>query len=552
MGLLRDLAARTVAENDVQSLFDDILAAAVKIAQADAGSLQLLDAAGQKLHFVSRRGLDPDLTRHFETVSASSGSPCGVALATGERAYVDFDAPECEDADGSSRLHLEFGFRSAQSTPLLSRSGRALGMFSTHWRTHRRLADRQWRFLDLLARQAADLIERTHAEKALRASELELRQADKRKDEFIAMLAHELRNPLVPIRTGVELLKRAREQPSLIETIRPMVERQIVHMVRLIDDLLDVSRITSGKIELRRQDASLSSLVGNAIEANRDAIAAAKLELAVSLSDPHLTLHVDPTRFAQILSNLLQNAAKFTPPGGRISVTSGVERDPASGAAKLVIRVIDTGVGIPPTSIARIFELFAQASGEGQASQPGLGIGLTLARRLAELHGGSLEARSEGLDKGSEFILRLPAPDAPPGGLIDPEHPPAALAGIAIVVIDDNRDGADIMGFLLQDFGATIDVAYDGLSGLEMVRRCRPAVVLLDIGMPDLDGYEVCRRLRREFGERLGIIALTGWGQDQDRRLAHEAGFDAHLTKPADPGVLATTIVSTLLRSPSK
>jgi signal transduction histidine kinase/DNA-binding response OmpR family regulator len=551
MGLLRDLAARTVAEDDVQSLFDDILAAAVRIARADAGSLQLLDARGQELYFVSRRGLDPDLTRHFECVSATSGSPCGVALATGERAYVDFDAPGREDADGSSRLHLQFGFRSAQSTPLLSRSGRALGMFSTHWRAHRRLADREWRYLDLLARQAADLIERTQAEKSLRARELELREADKRKDEFIAMLAHELRNPLVPIRTGVELLKRAREQPSLIETIRPMVERQIVHMVRLIDDLLDVSRITSGKIELRRRDASLSSLVGSAIEANRDAIAAAKLELVVSLSDPHVTLHVDPTRFSQILSNLLQNAAKFTPPGGRISVISGAERNPASGTTELLIRVIDTGVGIPQSSIARIFELFAQAGSDGQTSHPGLGIGLTLARRLAELHGGRLEARSEGVDKGSEFILRMPAPEAPPGVQADAEHAPASLAGIAVVVIDDNRDGADIMGYLLQDFGATVDVAYDGLSGLDMVRRVRPAVVLLDIGMPELDGYEVCRRLRREFAERLGIIALTGWGQEQDRRLALEAGFDAHLTKPADPGLLAATIVSILLRSPS-
>jgi signal transduction histidine kinase len=550
MRLLRDLAARTVAENDVQTLFDDILAAAVQIAHADAGSLQLLDDSTQRLYFVSRRGLDPDLTRHFECVSAGSGSPCGLALAAGTRAYVDFDVPESEDPDGSSRLHFEFGLRSAQSTPLLSRSGRALGMFSTHWRTRQRLTDREWRYLDLLARQAADLIERMQVEKSLRASELQLREADKRKDEFIAMLAHELRNPLVPIRTGVELLKRAREQPSLIETIRPMVERQIVHMVRLIDDLLDVSRITSGKIELRRQEASLSSLVGSSIEANRDAIAAAKLELGVSLSDPHITLEVDPTRFSQILSNLLQNAAKFTPPGGRVSVVSGVERDAASGKSELVIRVVDTGVGIPQSSIGRIFELFAQAGNAGQPSQPGLGIGLTLARRLAELHGGSLEARSEGVNKGSEFILRVPAPDAPQPGRSDAEHAPASLSGIAVVLIDDNRDGADIMSFLLQDFGATVDVAYDGLSGLETVRRVRPAVVLLDIGMPEIDGYEVCRRLRREFGERLGIIALTGWGQDQDRRLAQEAGFDAHLTKPADPGVLAATIVSTLLRPP--
>ncbi len=325
--LLRELAARLINDDDTPALFDEILAAAMAITEADAGTIQLLDRQSQVLTFLALRGFGPDMRAHFERVDARSNSPCGVALASGARAFVVFDDPSTPDPDGSNKLHLDAGMRCAQSTPLVSRSGRPLGMFSTHWHHHRRLTERELRFLDLLGRQAADLIERIQSQEALRASERQLREADRRKDEFIAVLAHELRNPLVPIRTGVELLKSVRERPGLIDTIRPMMVRQVGHMVRLIDDLLDVSRITSGKIELRRQRVTLSSVVGSAIEANREAIAGGGLELSTSMDDPHRIIEVDPTRFSQVISNLVQNATKFTATGGKITISA------ASGGA---------------------------------------------------------------------------------------------------------------------------------------------------------------------------------------------------------------------------
>jgi PAS domain S-box-containing protein len=388
-----------------------------------------------------------------------------------------------------------------------------------------------------------DVTEQRRADAELRMRAEQLKDADKRKDEFIAMLAHELRNPLVPIRTAIELLKKARDEPALIASIRPMMERQVTHMVRLIDDLLDVSRITSGKIELKREAVLLATLVGGAVDANREAINAAGLSISIQIHDPHLVLNVDPTRITQILSNIIQNATKFTPAGGRIAVQSALEApSDSANPATLVIRIADTGVGIAESMIPRIFELFAQAGTVGHGRQSGLGIGLALARRLAELHGGTLEAHSDGPDRGSEFVLRMPAPDQVPR-----VEPPlvasgTGLAGVRVLVIDDNRDGADILGILIEEQGGLVRVAYDGASGLLVAQDFKPDVVLLDIGLPDMDGYEACRRLRAEFGRDTSIVALTGWGQERDKQRAFDAGFDAHLTKPADPQQLSKTI----------
>jgi PAS domain S-box-containing protein len=387
-----------------------------------------------------------------------------------------------------------------------------------------------------------DVTEQRRADAELRMRAEQLKDADKRKDEFIAMLAHELRNPLVPIRTAIELLKKARDEPALIASIRPMMERQVTHMVRLIDDLLDVSRITSGKIELKREAVLLATLVGGAVDANREAINAAGLSISIQIHNPLLVVNVDPTRITQILSNIIQNAAKFTPAGGRITVQSVLEASDSANPATLVIRIADTGVGIAESMIPRIFELFAQAGTVGHGRQSGLGIGLALARRLAELHGGTLEAHSDGPDRGSEFVLRMPAPDQVPR-----VEPPlvasgTGLAGVRVLVIDDNRDGADILGILIEEQGGLVRVAYDGASGLLVAQDFKPDVVLLDIGLPDMDGYEACRRLRAEFGRDTSIVALTGWGQERDKQRAFDAGFDAHLTKPADPQQLSKTI----------
>jgi PAS domain S-box-containing protein len=387
-----------------------------------------------------------------------------------------------------------------------------------------------------------DVTEQRRADAELRLRAEQLKDADKRKDEFIAMLAHELRNPLVPIRTAVELLKKARDQPLVIASIRPMMERQVTHMVRLIDDLLDVSRITSGKIDLKPEAVPLAALVGGAVDANRDAIEAAGLTISLQLDDPNVVLNVDPTRFSQILSNIIQNATKFTPAGGRITVRSALQASRPSHPAVLVIRIADTGVGIAESMLPRIFELFAQAGAVGHGRQSGLGIGLALARRLAELHGGTLDAHSDGPDGGSEFVLRVPAPDQ----MTRVEPPLVAsgngLAGVRVLVIDDNRDGADILGILIEEQGGLVRVAYDGASGLLAAQDFKPEVILLDIGLPDMDGYQACRRLRAEFGRDTSIVALTGWGQERDKQRAFDAGFDAHLTKPADPQQLSETI----------
>jgi signal transduction histidine kinase/DNA-binding response OmpR family regulator len=541
-GQLRDLSARLLAEGNVHVLLEEILAVAISIANADGGTLQLLDESTQQLRFAATKGLDEKLISQFAEVNASSQSSCGRALACGRRTWAYFDVPESADPDGSLRFHAEHGLRAAQSTPLISRSGTVLGMVSTHWRERWTLSDRETHFLDLLARQAADLIERTRAEEVLRRSEQQLRDTDRRKDEFIAILAHELRNPLVPIRTGVELLRKARERADIVESVRPMMERQVGHIVRMIDDLLDVSRITSGKLELQRRPATLSSLVGAAIEMNREAITVGNHVFTVNVPEPRWILNVDPTRFTQIISNLLQNAAKFTPPGGRVGLDAVIVPEDGANPPQLVLKVIDSGEGISDVMRPRLFDLFAQASTTSQSGRSGLGIGLAISRRLVEMHGGTIEARSAGANQGSEFTIRLPAPRE-----FQPQNPShtrndEVLSGLRVMIIDDNADAADSVGMLVGAMGCAVRVAYDGPSGLSALAGFDANVVLLDIGMPGIDGYETCRRIRDRYGKAVSIVAVTGWGQERDKQLAIESGFDAHLTKPADPAKLEELI----------
>lgn len=539
--ILRDLAARSVVAGDPSLLFQDILAAAIEITEADAGTIQILDKASGTLTFLASRGFEPAMSAHFARVDAASGSPCGLALARGERVFVLFDAPEVPDPDGALKLHLDAGMRCAQSTPLLSRAGESLGMFSTHWGERRDLTERELRFLDLLGRQAADLIERTQVLDALKDS-------DRRKDEFLAMLAHELRNPLVPIRNGIALMKRAREEPALLDEIQPMMDRQIRHAVRLIDDLLDVSRISSGKIELQRAPLALSKLVESALEANHAAIATAGLELKVKLEDPDRLLDVDPTRLPQVISNILHNAIKFTPAGGKITLRSEFVAPGEAAPPELILQIADTGVGMNRELLPTIFGLFTQVHSDSAARHGGLGIGLALARSLVELHGGSISADSAGPGQGSEFTIRIPAPaiTASKAGAISVVT--NNLAGLRVLVVDDNQDAADSIGMLLGDFGAEVRVAYDGAGALAVLKDFDASLVLLDIGLPDLNGYEACQQIRRVKGGAVSIVAVTGWGQDEDRRRAMDAGFDAHLTKPVDPDRLAAVAAASLGR----
>jgi PAS domain S-box-containing protein len=357
-----------------------------------------------------------------------------------------------------------------------------------------------------------------------------LREAGRRKDEFLAVLAHELRNPLAPIRTGLDILRRGEADPAAARTVWPMMARQVDHMVRLVDDLLDVSRLSTGRIELQRRPVPLRDIVSNAVDANRAAIESRHQILTLDV--PDVTVDVDPTRFLQVLSNLLHNAAKFTSGGGRIDLQARLDAT-AGRSASLTVTVRDDGEGIDEALLAHVFEPFAQGPAHGAS---GLGIGLALARQLAELHGGTIDVASDGPGRGSCFTVCVPMEQVSLHASDEVAATAALPAGRRVLVVDDNQDAADGMAMLIELMGVAVRVAYDGRNALATAEAFRPDLVLLDLGMPVVDGYDVCRTLRQQpGGEALSIVALTGWGQESDRRRTHEAGFDDHLTKPIEP-----------------
>ena len=361
-----------------------------------------------------------------------------------------------------------------------------------------------------------------------------LREANRRKDEFLATLAHELRNPLAPLRNGLQVMKLSGNDAKAVETSRVMMERQLEQMVRLIDDLMDVNRISRGKIDLRRQRVDVSRVITQAVETSHPLIEAGEHALTVDLPRGPLVVDGDETRLAQVLSNLLNNAAKYTEPCGSIRIAAERHKGEA------VISVKDTGVGIPKTMLPRIFDLFTQVDKSLDRSQGGVGIGLSLVKGLVELHGGQVEARSEGQGKGSEFIVRLPVVDEAADPAPKPEKSMTGqLGGYRVLVADDNVDSATSLAMLLRLMGNEVHTAHDGLQAVEVARDLQPDLALLDIGMPRLNGYETCQRIREESGGRkVMMVALTGWGQDEDIRRSHLAGFDRHLVKPVEPAAL--------------
>ena len=402
--------------------------------------------------------------------------------------------------------------------------------------------DAQLRVIAQLQQQAAALeaetIQRRHAETELRKRMEQLADADRRKDEFLAMLGHELRNPLAPVTTALQLMRLHNDEPLRVARARETIERQVEHMTRLIDDLLDVSRITRGKIELRHEAVVLSSLVARAVEGARPVIDERGHRLTLDLPDEPVAISGDPARLEQVLANLLNNAAKYTDAGGRIWVRAFVD------AGQVVLSVKDNGAGLTPEMRDHVFDLFVQGPDAGAYARGGLGIGLTLVRRLVEMHNGAVEVRSDGLGEGSEFIVRLPL------GVVSQVAPSADATGAGLValpmrrilVVDDNVDAADALAELLRDFGHDVRAVHDGPSAIEQAAVHRPDIVLLDIGMPGFDGYEVARRMRTELGLTSTLVALTGYGEANHRRLSREAGFDQHVTKPVDIRKLETLL----------
>lgn len=366
-----------------------------------------------------------------------------------------------------------------------------------------------------------------------------LKEADRHKDEFLAMLAHELRNPLAPIRNAVEIMRRSPMDDPQLAWSRDVIERQVRHLSRLVDDLLDVSRITRGNINLNRERLKVATVVARALETVQPLVAEQRHELIVEMPDESLEVEGDLTRLTQVLGNLLNNAAKYTDAGGRIVLSV------CGNGANLELRVKDNGIGISPQLLPRLFNLFTQVDGATYRAQGGLGIGLALVRQLAHLHGGDVSAHSDGQGRGSEFIVRLPllaATDAPPIEKVAVAGAGEQLSrrGRRILLADDNEDALDSLAALLENDGHQVYTAADGARALELACECRPEVMLLDIGMPLLDGYEVARRVREQsWGRGTVLIALTGWGQDEDRRRSREVGFDSHLVKPLDLDALA-------------
>ncbi|MHB8623960.1 MAG: hybrid sensor histidine kinase/response regulator [Sulfuricaulis sp.] len=372
-----------------------------------------------------------------------------------------------------------------------------------------------------------DITQRKRTEEALRAS-------DRDKDEFLAILAHELRNPLAPLRNGLQIMELAKNDGVMVAEVRQMMVRQLGHMVRLIDDLLDLSRVTQGKIELRKEQFDLALVIRDAVETSRPLIEAYDHKLSVLLPRTPILLNADRTRLTQVFANLLNNSAKYTHQGGHIQLIV-VSQD-----TEIVVRVIDDGIGIAADVLPRIFNILTQ--GQRMQARSGLGIGLSVVRGLVELHGGFVEAHSDGHGKGSEFIVHLPIATAPAGEsrLTDVAGDDIySVSPRRVLVVEDNRDSANSLVIMLKQMGHDTRAVYDGLEAVNTVNTYRPHIVLLDIDLPSMNGYDVCRRIRREpWAQDIICIALTGWGQHEDKCNSKAAGFDFHLTKPCDPDVL--------------
>ena len=527
--LLHELSLELAQQDDSRALYERIVDAAVAIMRSDFASMQRLypeRGSGGELRLLAFRGFNPEAAKFWEWVRADSESTCGMALRTGKRSIAP-NVEECAFMAGTQDLatYLQTGIHAVQTTPLVSRGGKLVGMISTHWSRPHEPSERDWRLFDLLARQAADLIERASALQ-------ELKQASRRKDEFLATLSHELRNPLAPIRTAIELL----DDPDrrMRDHARAILARQVAHMIRLVDDLLDLSRINQGSIELQKRPLELGEVLATAVETSRPHITAGGHDLDTALPAAPIMVEGDPVRLAQVVANLLNNAARYTQRGGHIRL------DACEEAGSAVVSVSDNGSGISPQALPYVFESFERAGGELRRAEGGLGIGLSLSRRLVELHGGSIQARSEGLGRGALFTVRLPLLAAQGAGASG--QPPAfgpQARRRDVLVVDDNVDAAMTLGLLLQQLGHDVRLAHDGPAALEAAHRSPPEIVLLDIGLPNIDGYGVAERLRRDrLFDHTRIVAITGYGQEEDRERSRNAGFDEHLLKPIAPDAL--------------
>jgi PAS domain S-box-containing protein len=500
---------------------------------ARAGTIALLTPAGDELELLHAVGFPA------EEVAPWSRFPLAAPVALAEAVRTAAPVVLLDHAARRARYPGRFdpdpaGDGALVALPLLS-DRRPLGGCGLVFPEGQPFGAEDLGFAQTLAQQCAQALERVRLYEAERRARIDAEVANRAKDEFLAMLGHELRNPLAPTLHALEVLRAKGDDPAARGWAAEMLERQARHMARLVDDLLDISRITRGKIELRPEPVELAEVVRRAVESCRLPIEDRRHRLSLAFPPEPLWVEADPARLEQVLSNLLNNAAKYTPPGGAIALAT--ERQ----GAEVVITVTDDGAGIPPEMLGRIFDLFHQVDPSLARSQGGLGIGLTLVRRLVEMHGGSVEARSEGRGRGSAFVIRLPLLDAPPAGAAArrPAPEPAASrppgAPRRVLVVEDNVDSATALAELLRLWGHEVRVAHDGVTGLEEARAFAPDLVLLDIGLPGMDGYEVALALRAAPAfAATRLVALTGYGQERDHLRSREVGIDRHVTKPID------------------
>ena len=546
--LLRELSARLATEDNIQALYQEIMATAIALTQADAGTVQILDETTQDLVLLAKQGFKRSVIEHFHRVNASSHTSCGIALRSGVRSFIDFDVPESEDPDGSMRIHVEGGLLSAQSTPLISRSGKPIGMVSTHWRTRHRPSDRELRFLDLLARQAADLIEQRQdaAQRKLllereQAAREEAERANHIKDEFLAVLSHELRSPLNPILGWSTLLLRGKLDATKTTQALSTIQRNAKLQSELIEDLLDVSRILRGKLNLNVAPVNLAATIRGAMETVQLAAEAKSIQIVASFAEDVGRILGDSTRLQQVIWNLLSNAVKFTPPGGQVNIR--LERFDSSAQ----IAVSDTGQGIAPDFLPFVFDYFRQADGATTRQFGGLGLGLAIVRHLVELHGGTVSVASPGLGQGATFTVRIPLmstvsevnqEDRSPQEFLD-------LSGIKILIVDDETDTRELVAFVLEQQGAQVIAATSAPEALLILPQIKPDILLSDIGMPGMDGCMLIQQVRMlapEQGGRIPAIALTAYAGDTNQQQVLAAGFQKHISKPIEPEVLVQAI----------
>ncbi len=532
--------------NDVHGCLDHILRVAIEISGADKGTIQLFDAASGTLHVTTHRGFERPFLDFFAAHTVFSA--CALAMQSLQRVIVeDITDSDVFNGEPSLEVLLDAGVRAVQSLPLLSSTGKLLGMISTHFTMPHRPSEQELRLMDLLARQTADYLERKRVEEErelLLSREHELRQtaeeANRLKDEFLAIMSHELRNPLNVILGYAELLLRTDEitQSANLRRMADAVKRNAVAQSKLIRDLLDLSRLRSGKLELNRETVSPRASIENAIETVRLDAESKEITIEVRASEDMLFVHADPVRLEQIIWNLLNNSVKFTPQGGRITVS--LEED----GNQIVLTVSDTGQGIPPSFLPHIFEIFRQADSGTNRSQSGMGIGLAVVQQLVELHGGSVSAHSNGAGQGAKFTIRLPRTVERKSAASPVLHLGArTLQGMAVLVVDDSEDTTEMVRNLLLISGAVVEVATNGFEALRVASEKQFDVVLSDISMPGMDGFELLGKLRELPGKAdLPAIALTGFGRPEDVQRASANGFYAHLTKPFDLQMLATLL----------